>query len=122
RLVEQQQVGAGEQCAAHRHTLRLAAGQLRHTSFQQRREAQPVDDLFQDDAASGGRRAPQAVVEVAAHVEVCEQRRVLEYVADAAPVRGQIDAGRAVQPARTVDVDASPDPLQAAQCAQQTGL
>ena len=46
------------------------------------------------------------VAEVAAHVEMREQARVLEDVTDAAPVRGQVDAARIVEQHAVVDDDA----------------
>ena len=123
RLVHQQQPRAGRQGAGDGHALALAAGERGGTAVHQRADAEQVHRLVQRDAALGGGDAALAVVEVAAHVEVREQRRLLDHVADRALVgRHEDGAGRVVLPGLAVQRDPSGRPLQSGQRAQQRRL
>ena len=79
-------------------------------------------DLLQRDAPALRRDAPAAVVEVAAHVQVREQRRLLDHVAQLAPVRGHEAARGIVLPDQAVQRDAAGRRHQPGQRAQHRGL
>src|SRR5471032_1025285 len=101
RLVQQQGLRMGDQRARQRHALTLAARQLvRHLQGHrvEFKRLQPVADLCMIE---GTRRiepaAPQAEADVLPHIQMREQRVVLEQIGDAAPLRRDVDAPRAVE-------------------------
>ncbi len=106
RLVHQQQARPGEQRAAERDALLLAAGEVARPAPEQRLQAEQLDDLPQLLAALVLRHAAHAVGEVAAHRVVREQAAFLEDVAEAPALRPQVDAAGGVEQHPAVERDA----------------
>ena len=92
RLVHQAHLGLRHQRAAQRHALLLAAGQLRGLALQQRRQAQQLGHLRQPRLVFRRRQLAhrQAEADVLRHVQVREQRVVLEHHGNAALCRRQV--------------------------------
>ncbi len=116
--------GCGQERAADRHPLALAAGEIARRPVEQRRHAEQVGDLVEGDLSLSGdgfatRRAEQQVL---AHREVRKQARFLEDVAER-PLVGRQERSVAVLPDVAVDVaDAVGEPVQARDAAQHRGL
>ena len=89
RLVHQQQARADGEGAGDGDALAFAAGQRVRFARHQRSDPQQGNGALQWYAPRRLRHPPQAVFQVAAHVEVVEQAGLLEHVADRPPVRGQ---------------------------------
>ena len=106
RLVEQQDRRLRQQRPPDRHPLRLAAGQVGRTPPQQVGDAQQFHHRVQSERRLLAALRVAAVQQVAAHVAVREQSRVLEHIADAAPVRGHVDAGGGIEQHPAIDGDA----------------
>ncbi len=92
RLVHQDQARAGEQGAADRDALLLAARQQARPAVEQMADAEQLDHAVHVAVAFGGRREEAAVAQILPDRHMREQPRVLEDVADAAPVLGHEDA------------------------------
>ncbi len=122
RFVEQQQARVGAERARDRDALAFAARERGRAPRHQRADAQQLDDAVERDAALAGRDAAQAVFEVAAHVEVREQRRVLDHVADGAAMRRHPGAGGVVLPDFGAEGEAALRTLQPGDGAQHGGL
>ncbi len=92
RLVHQAHLGLRDQRAAQRHPLLLPARQLRRLALQQRAQAQQIGHLRQPRSVFIGRHTAhrQAEADVLRHVQVREQRVVLEHHRDAALGRRQL--------------------------------
>ncbi len=85
-------------------------------------DAQQFHCLLQRNLPPRGGRAPQAVIQVAAHVQVGEEARLLEDVAKSAPVRRQPPAECVVLPDVSRHRHAAGTALQPRHGAQQAGL
>jgi hypothetical protein len=85
-------------------------------------DAQQLDHAVQRDAALRRGDAAQAVADVAAHVQVIEQRGLLDHVADRPPVHRHEPARGVVLPHLVADGDAAGRALEPGQRAQQRGL
>jgi hypothetical protein len=83
-LVEEDELGLGRQRAGERDALLLSAAELRGVAAGQVAEADEVERLA---GALGATRPRESEADVAEHVEVREQRVVLEDHADAAALR-----------------------------------
>ena len=94
RFVEQQQLRTRCERAREGHTLLLAAGKLVRLSRVESGEAHRLDEFLRPCATLRSRPVVQAESDVAEHIEVREQRVVLEHHADAACLRRQLHAGR----------------------------
>ena len=105
RLVHQQQLWRGEQCAPDGHALLLATGKIARAALQQMCDAEQVENLCPRRIAFRLRREPFAIGEVALHRQVRKQPRLLEHIADAPSVRQQVDAVRGVHHHRVADAD-----------------
>src|SRR5438094_6603245 len=115
----------GQQGAADRHPLLLAAGERVGPPLEQSADAKQVDDR-----AKIGRRAivvaagePASIEQVAAHAEMGEQPAVLEDIADSPAMLGNERAAPGVDQHLAVDGDlAAVGPDQAADDIDQRGL
>ena len=103
RLIEQQQPRLRQQRAAERHALPLTAGELARPPREQRLKTEQRDDLVEADGCGRRARALRAVTQVAADGQVRKQPRILEDVADAAPLGRHGDAGARVGQDRVVE-------------------
>ncbi len=113
----------GEQGAADRDALALAARQARRPAIEQCAEVEEPDHPFERQLGSGGRRAALGIAQIAAHREVREQAGILEHVADAATVRRQEDAPPVVLPDLAVERQMTAAwPLQARDHPEQRAL
>ncbi len=95
-LVQQQRPGFGNQRACQRGALALPARQLRRQLLGHRTQLESIQPVLDGRLAVARARveqpAPQAEGDVLAHVEVREQRVVLEQVGHLAALRWQVDA------------------------------
>ncbi|MEJ2297021.1 MAG: hypothetical protein P8X94_00660 [Woeseiaceae bacterium] len=99
RLVHENEIGRAHERRRDGDTLRFAARQRLDPTIEQRTEFEHVDDVRALDPARAG--SPGTVVEVAAHVEVRKQRRLLEHVPYVTSVHGRavpaFETGNAAQ-------------------------
>ena len=126
RLVHQQQARPGGQRARHGHALPLAARQGVGPARHQVADAQQLDGLLQGPQRTGvlrsRRSAASAVVEVAAHIQMREQGRILDHVAQRAVVRRHEAACGIVLPDLVAEAHVAGGTLQPSQCTQHAGL
>ena len=92
RLVEQHEPRAREQRPPDRDALALPAREAARPAAEQRPEAEERDDLVELRGGPAALRARHAVAQVPLDVAVREEPRVLEHVADAAPLGRDADA------------------------------
>ena len=93
RFIQQQQLRSGCQRARQRDTLLLAAREFVRPPRGEPSEAHRIDQLQCACAALRGRLVVQAEGDIGEHIEVREQRMVLEHHADTPFVRWQLHAG-----------------------------
>src|SRR5919199_1789071 len=82
RLVEQEQAGRSEQCAADGDALLLATGKGAGAAVQQRPETEEIEHVIEANLALGPRREPAAEQKVLADREMRKETPFLEHVAD----------------------------------------
>ena len=80
-------------------------------ALEQRRKVEQGDDLVEIRPALGGGREPAAEDEVTPHAQVRQQQPVLEHVADAPLLGGEVDACRAVEQQALADGELNPGAL-----------
>ena len=122
RLVHQQQLRARGERAGNGDALALAARQRAGASRHQVADAEQGHHLIERDSTLGIRDAPQAVIEVAAHVEVREESRLLDDIAQCAPVRRHEAPRGVVLPHLAAQRHATGGTLEARQRAQHGRL
>src|SRR5262245_48104122 len=81
-LIEQQELGAGEQGAAKGDALFLSARKRVRQALQQVRQLQDLDGTSKIDGPGLARPTPPAVKKVVAHFQVRKQELVLKDIAD----------------------------------------
>ena len=96
RLVHQEELRAGKQRTADRHTLLFAARQFRRPPVEEMADAEQVDHGVDIGVAFGGRREPAAIAQIAGDAQMREEPRVLEHHADPPLVHRHDDAGGGV--------------------------
>ena len=87
RLIEQQQLGRGQQCATNRHTLFFTAGQTARQAIEQRLNAQQRDQFIKLLRHA----FRHTVTQITAHFVVREQACILKHIADTTLLRRQAD-------------------------------
>jgi hypothetical protein len=119
RLVHQEQARRRQQGTGDRNALLLAAGKPLRQAVEQRAEAEQLDDGI---ALHRGRAAgtTQAEIEVARHVQMREQPRILEHIAQRTLV-GRHET-RIILPGLAVHDQPAGAALQPGDAAQQRGL
>jgi hypothetical protein len=99
RLVEEQHRGVVDERAGQRDALLLAAGELARAGALAAAQADELERLGHTalDLGHGHLAALEAERDVAAHVEVLEERVALEHRVDVAPVRRHVGDGLALE-------------------------
>jgi hypothetical protein len=121
-FVHQQQPRAGCQRAGDRHALSFPARQRGRAPRLQVPDAQQFDHRIKCDALTFTRGALSSVVQVAAHIEVREQRSVLDHIAERPAVRGHEAAGGIVLPHLVVQRDTAGRAIESGQGSQNGRL
>ena len=124
RLVHQQELRLRQERAADCDPLAFAAGKLAWRAVEQSGDAEKLDDFVERDFRPTGvvvvaRRAEQ---EVAAHREMRKQARLLEHIAERAPMGRQKSALRVLPDLAGDDAKSVREPLEAGDAAQHRGL
>ena len=99
-LVEQEHRRVARERPGERDTLSLATGELLDARLGEMTDAESVEQLLDP------RRAVGPETHVAEHVQMREQRVLLEQVADPPSLRGQVDAALGVEQDRIAEADA----------------
>ena len=97
RFIHQQQARAGQQRPAKGNLLPLAARKPSRAPAEQRRDAQQRRHFLKTRPGRPGRRAAQAVAEIAPGIEMRKQACILEFHGAAQPLGGHCHAGGGVQ-------------------------
>src|SRR6185437_336986 len=91
-LVEEEQARAHQQGAADGNALTLATRELAGPAFEQMTDVEHFNHMVEFAGIVGKPADPSAVVEIVRHREMRKEPAFLEYVADAPPPRGNVDA------------------------------
>ena len=105
RLVRQDQARGGQQGAPDGHAAALSAGQGSGAAGQQRADAQHLHHAIQIGRGGVARREPPAIEQVLADRQMREQPPLLEDIAKAAAVGGQVAPQGAVGQDPVIDRD-----------------
>ena len=103
RFVDQQHLRGANERARQRHALLLTARQLMRSAAVETFDREQLPQRRPTVAGLGvALHADQDVVQ---HVHVWEERRVLDHIADAPPLRSEVDAAVRVEDGATADRD-----------------
>ena len=107
RLIQQQNVRAGEERAAERDTAFLAARQAIRFASKQRSDPKQIDDTGDVRFRCPVLRTPPPEAQVSIHRHMRKETGVLEHISDPPLLCGQGYAAGAVEQASTIEEDAT---------------
>ena len=92
RFIEQQQARLRQQRAPERHALPLAPGELVRASREQRLKTEEREHLVKANEGRTGACPLRPIAQISRDTQVRKEACVLKHVADAAALRGHVDA------------------------------